>query len=88
MQTLYCVYCLGSSVTQQEATILLLLEKPLWIILRGDILQILEILLPETAENILLGSREARTDKVQVQSLVFGYLLHRLHQLLVRLLDS
>lgn len=83
----YCVHCPGLSITQQETTILLVLEKPLWVILRGDILQMLEILFPEAAENILLGSREARTDEVQVQALVLGYLLHRLHQLLVRLLD-
>lgn len=84
----YCVNCPALSITQQEATILLVLEKTLWIILRGDILQMLEILLPEAAEHILLGSREARTDEVQVQALVFGYLLHRLHQFVVRLLDG
>lgn len=77
-----------SSITQQEATTLLLLEKSLWIVLRSNVLQTLKIIFPEAAKDILLGSREAGTDEVQVQALVFGYLLHGLHQLLVRLLDG
>lgn len=82
------MHCPGLSITQQEATILLVLEKTLWIVLRSNVLQMLEILLPEAAEHTLLGPREARTDEVQVQALVLGYLFHRLHQLLVRLLDG
>lgn len=64
---------------------MLLLEEPLLVILCRDIFQILEVFLPETSKNILVRPRKARTDEVQMQSLVSGYFLHRLQQLLVRL---
>lgn len=75
----------GLSIPKQETTTLLFLEEPLLVILCRDNFQILEVLLSKTSKNILVRPRKARADEVQVQSLVFGDLLHRLQQLLVRL---